>query len=100
MADLMKLFFEDKARVTDREVLATARLNACVRAFMGQGITEDTVTRINQAVADESAKLVAEGILPKPPDWLATLVGRRLWVAFGTDAVIQLSKELKQRGLV
>ena len=33
MTDLQKLLFETKAKVSDREVLATARLNARVKAF-------------------------------------------------------------------
>ena len=50
MADLQKLFFGEKSRVTDREVLATARLNARVQAFAGREVTDDVVDQINAAV--------------------------------------------------
>ena len=90
MADLQKLLFETRTRVTDKEVFATARLNARVRAFAGQELSDDIAERINQAVAEESDLLIAEGILPARPDWLAVIVRRRLYVAFGTSAVLQL----------
>ena len=99
-ADLHKLLFETPARVTDREVLATARLNARVKAFAGHALSEDVITEINEAVADEADKLVAEGVLHERPDWLAVMVGRRLYVAFGTEAVHHLSRELKRMGAV
>ncbi len=100
MADLHKLFFETKAKVSDREVLATARLNACVKAFAGRTLTDDVMEDINQAVADEADKLIAEGILRERPDWLAVIVRRRLYVAFGAKAVQQLSRDLKDMGAV
>jgi hypothetical protein len=100
MADLQKLFFETKAKVTDREILATARLNACVKAFAGQELSDDVVERINQAVADEADKLIADGVLRQRPDWLAVIVRRRLYVAFGASAVQELSRELKRMGAV
>ena len=98
MADLQKLLFETKARVTDREVLATARLNARVRAFAGRKLSDDIIEEINEAVADEADRLVADGILRERPDWLAVIVKRRLHVAFGARAVQQLCRELKQDG--
>lgn len=95
MADLQKLFFDTKAKVTDREVLATARLNASVKPFAGRPLTDDVMAEINQAVATEADKLVEEGVLKERPDWLAVIVRRRLYVAFGAKAVQQLSRELK-----
>ncbi len=100
MADLQKLFFETPAKVSDREVLATARLNARVRAFAGRELTETVMEQINTAVAEEADRLVAEGVLRERPDWLAVIVRRRLHVAFGTRAVQQLSRELKRLGAV
>src|ERR1700744_4768572 len=98
MADLQKLIYETRTQVTDREILATARLNARVKAFAGRELSEDIVDRINEAVADEADQLVAEGGLPDRPDWLAVIVRRRLYVAFGSSAVQQLSRELKGMG--
>jgi hypothetical protein len=100
MADLQKLLFETKATVTDREVLATARLNACVRVFAGQELSEGVIDRINAAVADETDRLIADGVLRERPDWLAVIYRRRLYVAFGAPAVQQLSRELKEMGAV
>jgi hypothetical protein len=100
MADLQKLLFETKATVTDREVLATARLNACVRVFAGQQLSDDVIERINAAVADETDRLIADGVLRERPDWLAVIYRRRLYVAFGAPAVQQLSRELKEMGAV
>jgi hypothetical protein len=100
MADLQKLFFDTKAKVTDREILATARLNACVKAFAGRELTGDVMADINRAVADEADKLIAEGVLRERPDWLAVIVRRRLYVAFGAKAVQQLSRDLKDMGAV
>jgi len=99
-ADLNKLLFETKAKVSDREVLATARLNARVKVFAGQELAEDVLDRINDAIADEADKLVAEGVLRRRPDWLAVLVSRRLYVAFGAKAVQHLSGELRRMGAV
>jgi hypothetical protein len=96
MVDLHKLLFETPAKVTDREVLATARLNARVKTFAGQELTDDVMDRINVAIADEADRLVAEGVLRERPDWLAAIVSRRLYVAFGSRAVQQLSRELKR----
>jgi hypothetical protein len=53
VADLQKLLFETQAKVTDKEILATARLNARVKAFAGRELSDDIVERINEAVADE-----------------------------------------------
>ena len=100
MADLQKLLFETKAKVTDREVLATARLNACVKQFAGQVLADDMIDRINAAIAEEADLLVADGVLPERPDWLAVLVSRRLYVAFGSEAVQQLSRELRRMGAI
>ena len=100
MTDLHKLLFETKAKVSDREVLATARLNASVRPFAGQELTEDVIDRINVAIADEADRLVADGVLRERPDWLAAIVSRRLYVAFGSKAVQHLSRELKRLGAV
>ncbi len=100
MADLNKLLFETKAKVSDREILATARLNARVKAFGGQEIVEGVITQINDAIADEADRLVAEGVLRERPDWLAAIVSRRLYVAFGARAVQQLSRELRDMGVV
>ncbi len=100
MTDLQKLLFETPATVSDREILATARLNARVRSFAGCELTDDVVVRINQAVADEADALIKDGVLRERPDWLAVIVQRRLYVAFGTSAVHQLSRELKRMGAV
>ena len=100
MTDLQKLLFETPARLTDREVLATARLNACVKAFAGQELTDDVADRINAAIAQEAGKLVADGVLAERPDWLAVIHRRRLYVAFGAKAVQQLSKDLREMGAV
>jgi hypothetical protein len=100
MADLQKLLFETKATITDREVLATARLNARVKAFAGQELTDGVIDRINAAIADEAQRLIADGVLRERPDWLAAIVSRRLYVAFGSDAVQHLSRELKRMGAV
>jgi hypothetical protein len=96
MTDLQKLLFETKAKVSDREVLATARLNARVKVFAGQEIADDVIDKINKAIADEADLLIAEGVLQERPDWLAALVSRRLYVAFGSRAVQHLSRELKR----
>jgi phage-related baseplate assembly protein len=98
MADLQKLLFETKARVTDREILATARLNARVKVFAGQVLDDDVLDRINAAIGDEMDRLVADGVLRQRADWLAVLVRRRLHVAFGSRAVQQLCRELKEMG--
>jgi hypothetical protein len=100
MTDLQKLLFETPAKVTDREVLATARLNACVKSFAGQPLSDDVLDRINDAVADEADRLIADGVLRCRPDWLAVIFRRRLYVAFGSQAVQQLSRELKEMGAV
>ena len=100
MADLQKLLFETPANVTDREILATARLNARVKAFAGRELSDDVMERINEAVAEETDLLIADGILKERPDWLAVVFRRRLYVAFGSRAVQQLSRELKQMGAV
>jgi hypothetical protein len=98
MTDLQKLLFDSKARITDREVLATARLNARVKAFAGKEITGDIVEQVEAEIIDEADRLVAEGVLKQRPDWLAVVVRRRLHVAFGTKAVQRLSRELRDAG--
>jgi hypothetical protein len=100
MADLHKLLFETPAKVSDREVLATARLNARVKAFAGRELADDVMEQINAAIADEADRLIAEGVLHERPDWLAALVSRRLYVAFGSRAVQHLSRELQRMGAV
>lgn len=100
MADLQKLLFETKAKVSDREVLATARLNARVKAFAGRMLEDGVMDQINEAIADEADRLIADGVLHERPDWLAAIVSRRLYVAFGSEAVQHLSRELKRMGAV
>jgi hypothetical protein len=100
MADLNKLLFETPAKISDREVLATARLNARVKAFAGQELVDGVIDRINAAIADEADQLIAEGVLRERPDWLAAIVSRRLYVAFGSRAVQHLSRELHRMGAV
>jgi hypothetical protein len=100
MPDLQKLLFETPATVSDREILATARLNARVKAFAGQELTDGVIGRINEAIADEANRLVADGVLRERPDWLAAIVSRRLYVAFGSRAVQHLSRELRSMGAI
>jgi hypothetical protein len=100
MADLQKLLFETRAKVTDKEILATARLNARVKVFAGRELSDDIMDQINHAVADETDRLIAEGVLRERPDWLAVIFRRRLHVAFGNRAVQQLSRELKEMGAI
>jgi hypothetical protein len=100
MTDLQKLFFETRANMSDREVLATARLNARVKAFAGRELTDDIAEEINAAVANEADSLVREGVLTERPDWLAVIFRRRLYVAFGGQAVQQLSRDLKEMGAI
>jgi hypothetical protein len=100
MADLQKLLFDTKATISDREILATARLNACVKTFAGRELSDDIAEQINRAVADEADRLIKEGVLRERPDWLAVIFRRRLYVAFGTRAVQQLSRELHDMGAV
>lgn len=100
MADLNKLLFETPAKMSDREVLATARLNARVKAFAGQELADDVIERINAAIAEEAEQLIADGVLDERPDWLAAIVSRRLYVAFGAKAVQQLSRDLRDMGAV
>jgi hypothetical protein len=76
MADLHRLLFETPAKVSDREVLATARLNARVKAFAGQQLADDVIDRINEAVADEADRLIAEGVLrERPAGWRPSCPG-------------------------
>jgi hypothetical protein len=100
MADLQKLLFETKAKVSDREILATARLNAVVKAFAGRELSDDIAEHVNAAIADEVRHLIADGVLREKPDWLAVIVQRRLHVAFGSRAVQQLCRELKRSGSI
>src|ERR1044071_8651126 len=96
--DLHKLLFETRASVTDREGLVTARLNASVKPFAGQVLDEDVIGRVNAAIRAEADRLITEGVLRERPDWLAVIVSRRLYVAFGSSAVQQLSRDLKRMG--
>lgn len=48
---------------------ATTRLNARVKAFAGHVLSDDILTQINEAVADEADQLIADGVLPDRPDW-------------------------------
>ncbi len=99
MADLQKLIFETRTQVTDKEILATARLNARVKAFAGRELSDDIVERINEAVADEADQAHSGKVCCRDrPDWLAVIVRRRLYVAFGSSTVQHLSRELKQMG--
>ena len=100
MADLQKLLFDTKARISDTEILAAARLNACVRVFAGRELSDDLIEHINEAVSKEATQLIAEGVLRERPDWLAVIVGRRLHVAFGSHAVQQLCRDLRDAGAV
>jgi hypothetical protein len=63
-------------------------------------LSDDILTQINEAVADEADQLIAEGVLPDRPDWLAVIFRRRLYVAFGSRAMQQPSRELRQMGAV
>jgi hypothetical protein len=100
MVDLHKLLFETPSTVSDREVLATARLNARVKAFAGRQLNDDVLGEINADIADEMDRLIQEGVLHERPDWLAVMVGRRLHVAFGASAVQRLSHDLKRSGSI
>jgi hypothetical protein len=100
MQDLQKLFFEDKARVSDREVLVTSRLNNCLRPFIGQLPNEDTFAEVKGAIVAEMDRMIDEGLMTRHLDWLAAVVGRRLYVAYGAKAVQKLSAELKDKGAV
>ncbi|GEM_PF-1869807 len=100
MADLQDLFFGQKSRVTDREIVVTARLNAVVKPFAGRELSDDIGEQVNAAIAEEVDRLIAEGLLRRRPDWLAVLVKRRLHVAFGAQAVQHLSRELRDQGSV
>lgn len=100
MVDLHKLLFETPSTVSDREVFATARLNARVKAFAGRRLDDDVIGQINADIADEMDRLVQEGVLHERPDWLAVMVGRRLHVAFGASAVQRLSQDLKRSGSI
>jgi hypothetical protein len=90
--------YETRAMVGDREIPATARLNASVKVFAGQELSDDVMGRINRAIADEADRLIEEGVLHERPDWLAIIFRRRLYVAFGSGAVQQLSRDLKDMG--
>ena len=100
MADLHRLLFEDKATVSDREVFVTARLNGCLRPFVGRQLDESTFTEVKGAIVDEMDRLIDEGVMTRHLDWLAAVVGRRLYVAYGSKAVQQLSRELRDQGAV
>lgn len=100
MADLQSLLFETKATVSDREVLAAARLSARVKVFAGREVTDDLVKEVDAAIRDEADRLTAEGVLKERLDWLAVVVRRRLHVAFGAKAVQQLSRELREMGAI
>jgi hypothetical protein len=96
MADLQRLLFETTAKVSDREVLATARLTASVKVFAGRELTDGILGEVEAAICTEADRLVADGVLTERPDYLAAVVRRRLHVAFGTRAVQQLSRELRE----
>ena len=98
MTDLQKLLFETPTKVGDREILAAARLNASVKAFAGKELSDDVIGQINHAVSGEVDRLIQEGVLSERPDWLAVIVRQRLYVAFGSSAVQQLSRDLKDMG--
>lgn len=98
MADLQKLFFDTKAPVSDKEILATARLHGSVKPFAGRELTGDILDQVKTAVLGEMERLIGEGVLREPPDWLAVVVRRRLHVAFGSSAVQHLSRELRASG--
>ena len=100
MTDLQKLFFEDEAKVSDKEMLVAARLNGRVRVFLGKPLSGTTLDEVGQAIVEEMDRMVAERVLRKPIDWLAVVVKRRLQVAYGSRAVQQLSRELREQGLV
>ena len=95
MVDLQELIFGEPSRVTDREVLATARLNARVRAFAGRELSDDVIKELNAAIAEEANRLISDGVLEQAPDWLAVMLRRRLYVAFGYEAVCELARELR-----
>ena len=61
-------------------------------------LSDDIVDQINAAVADETVRLIAEGVPSERPDWLAVIVRRRLYIACGRSAAQQLSHELKEMG--
>jgi hypothetical protein len=96
MVDLQRLLFETRVKVSDREVLATARLSASVKVFAGRELTDGILGEVEAATCSEADRLVADGVLTARPDYLAALVRRRLHVAFGTRAVQQLSRELRE----
>jgi hypothetical protein len=100
MADLQKLLFEDKAGISDKEVFAAARLNARMKEFRGRELSDDIIEQVEAAIAEEADRLIADGVLRRRPDWLAAVVKNRLYVAFGSRAVQQLSRELREMGAV
>jgi len=100
MADLQRLLFETPAKVSDREVLAAARLSASVKVFAGREVTDDLLQEVHVAIREEADRLIADGVLKQRPDWLAVVVRRRLHVAFGAKAVQQLSRELRDMGAI
>jgi len=100
MADLQSLLFDTPAKISDREVLAAARLSARVKVFAGRELTDDLVREVNAAIREEADLLMAEGVLKERPDWLAVVVRRRLHVAFGAKAVQHLSRELREMGAI
>lgn len=77
MTDLHKRLFESKAKVSDRAVPATARLNACVNPFADQLLGQDVIDRVNAAIAEAIHRMVAHGFLHEWPDWLAVIVSPR-----------------------
>jgi hypothetical protein len=98
MADLQKLIFDAPAGVSDRQALVAARLTGRVKAFLGRDLEGSVIGEINAAVADEADRLVAEGVLRRRPDWLAVIFRQRLHVAFGSEAVQQLARDLRRMG--
>ena len=98
MMDLQKLFFETRSKVGDKQILVAARLNASVKAFAGEELSDDVIERINHAISSEVDQLIEDGVLYERLDWLAVIVRRRLYVAFGSSAVQRLSRDLKDMG--
>ena len=73
-------------------------MTAVLKPFMETETSDVIPPGIEAAVLGEFDRLVREGVIDRRPDWLAVLHGGRLNVAFGTEAVIGLSRELKRTG--
>jgi hypothetical protein len=68
VVDLQKLLSGRPATVTDTEILATARLNAWVKAFTDRVLSDDILMQITEVIANEADQLIADGVLPDRPD--------------------------------